>query len=152
MSWLTIVATLTERKGRSSVIAAHTEKEHGCGMWLSVYFSSDGFEQRSYDLIRSPGRHVEMWLFNLLDNVHFLFGGQDHEFNSCPMSVSLLVAPDQHAELLTTHGLLEMDQAGLYLFSQLYPHADYAEIHDPDNVFCPRGLGESNDIQGIRSR
>ncbi len=117
-----------------------------------VCFFLDGFEQRSYDLIRSPGRHVEIWLLNVLQDVHFLFGGQDHEFYACPISVSALIAPDQHAELLPSHWFLEMDQAGLYPFRQLYPHANHADIHDPDNVFCPRGLGETNDIQRIRSR
>jgi hypothetical protein len=115
---------------------------------VAIGFSLDGLEQRCYDLISNPGRRVERWLFNLLQEAHFLFGGQDHEFYASPISVSALLAPDQHAELLANHWFLEIDQAGLYPLSRLYPQADHAEIHDPDNMFRPRGLGESNDAHG----
>ena len=155
LSWQTTVALLERELTDSGILQPKRRRDqpsHGRGKWLPVSFSLDGFEQRSYNLITSPGRIVERWLFNLLQDVDFLFGGQDHEFYTCPISVSALIAPDQHAELLPSHGFLKMDQAGFYPFSQLYPHANHADIHDPDTVFRPRVLGETNDIQRICSR
>lgn len=92
-------------------------------------------------------RLVGMRLFDLLLKVRFLFLGQVHEKDTRPVTVSILPAPGEHAELLAAHLFLETDQTVLDRFDRLDSHADYAEINDPDSVFRPRKPVERDDFQ-----
>jgi len=91
-------------------------------------------------------------LFDLLLEVRFLLGGQDHELYACLIPVAFQFAPDEHAVLLAADLLPETDQAGLDPRVCLNSHADHTDIHDPDNMFCSHGLVEGDDVQGIGAK